>query len=486
MKPSHFDACSFVHDARGLEPKCNRALGKDFMTFAALRRGIFGSLVALSLAAAPLCGMSVTETAIAAPAKGKAVKGKAAKASRAGARQAKSGSRGGHRHAWHRHSGGKHGKNSRSSRRHAPQPEADEPDDSVAQATAQAAASPAAKLAPLDNGRAVVSLVTSGVGSTSARIASDLASVLDSDGLRVVPIIGKGTLADLRDLGNSGLGDVALLQSDALANLPRGEREAVSARLSYVARLYNEEVHVVAAREISDLRQLAGRSVNIGREGSSSALTARLIFDRLGIAPKYVQVDQPTALSQLKSGDIAATVMVGGRPIKALSDFASDDRFRLVPIPYEAALQDSYLPTKLASTDYGDLIAPGESVPTVAVGILLATVDAPEGSPRYRRVQRFSEALFSNFEALRDPARHPKWREVNMAAKVSGWTRFKPAQDWLDGRRGIAEARSAGAAPAAAPADEVAPSGVESDDVQQKLYQEYREWKRQREKWRKQ
>jgi hypothetical protein len=76
---------------------------------------------------------------------------------------------------------------------------------------------------------------------------------------------------------------------------------------------------------------------------------------------------------------------------------------------------------------------------------------------------------------------------VNVAAKVSGWTRFKAAQDWLDGRSSVAEARSAGgAAPALDPTDEVAPSGVESDDAQKKLYQEYREWKRQREKWRKQ
>jgi TRAP-type uncharacterized transport system substrate-binding protein len=489
MKLSHFDGCSFVHDARVFGQKPNCAPGKDLMNFAALRRAVFRSLVAFSLALAPLCGMSLTETAIAAPAKGKAAKAKAAKASagkRSGGRHARSGSRGGHRHAWHKRSGShRGGKASRSSRRHAPQP--DEADESPAQATpTPPARQTAAKPAPVDNSRAVVSLVTSGAASTSARIASDLASVLDSDSLRVVPIIGKGTLADLRDLGNSGLGDLALLQSDALANLPRDEREAVSARLAYVARLYNEEVHVLAARDITDLRQLAGRKVNVGSDGSSTAVTARLIFDRLGIAPNYVQVDQPTALSQLKSGEIAATVMAGGRPIKALTDFAGEGRFRLLPIPYEAALQDSYLPAKLTSTDYTDLIGSGETIPTVAVGILLATVDAPEGSPRYRRVQRFSDAFFSNFEALRDPARHPKWREVNIAAKISGWTRFQPAQEWLNGRKGIAEARSAGAPPPATPADEVAPSGVESDDVQQKLYQEYREWKRQREKGRKQ
>jgi hypothetical protein len=75
---------------------------------------------------------------------------------------------------------------------------------------------------------------------------------------------------------------------------------------------------------------------------------------------------------------------------------------------------------------------------------------------------------------------------VNVAARVSGWTRFKPAQDWLDGKSSIAEARSAGAAPAASPAaDEVAPTGVETDDAQQKLYEEYRAWKRAREKGRK-
>src|SRR5947209_13167874 len=446
MKPSHFAGCSSFTMRGAPAQKPNRAPGKDLMNFIGLRRAVFRSLVAFSLAFAPLCGMSLTETAVAAPAKGKAAKGKAAKASagkRAGGKHARSGSRGGHRHAWHRHSGSHHGKGSRSSRRHAPQPE--QADESPAQATPMPPArQTAAKPAPFDNSRAVVSLVTSGAASTSARIASDLASVLDSDSLRVVPIIGKGTLADLRDLGNSGLGDLALLQSDALANLPRDQREVLAARLRYVARLYNEEVHVVASRDITDLRQLAGRKVNIDREGSATATTARLIFDRLGIAPQYVQLDQPTALSQLKSGDVAATVIVGGRPIKALADFPSEGRFRLLPVPYETALQDSYLPTKLNGTDYADLIAPSESVPTVAIGVLLATFDAAKDSPRYARVQRFSDALFKNFAALRDPARHPKWREVNIAAKVSGWTRFQPAQDWLDGRSGIAEARSAG------------------------------------------
>jgi TRAP-type uncharacterized transport system substrate-binding protein len=452
--------------------KSDRALWDGSMNFVAMRRGVFRSLVAFLLAFAPISGFALSDSVVAAP-KGKAAAGKRSAAKHTVAKH------GGQRHAWHKRSRGeRHAKRSRGSRHQAPpQDEAD--------AAATPAASPVAKPEPIDNARAVVSLVTSGVAS--ARIASDLAAVLDSDALRVVPVIGKGTLADLRDLGNAGLGDLALLQSDTLASLSREDRETLATRLSYVARLYNEEVHVVASRDITDLRQLAGRKVNIDREGSSTALTARLIFDRLGIAPQYVQVDQATALSQLKSGDIAAILTVGGRPIKALTDLAGEGRFRLVAIPYEPVLQDIYLPTKLNSIDYADLVGAGDTIPTLAVGTLLTAADAPEGSPRYRKLQRFSASFFSNFAALRDPARHPKWREVNIAARVSGWTRFKPAQDWLDGKSSIAEARSAGAAPAASPAgDEVAPTGVETDDAQQKLYEEYRAWKRAREKGRKQ
>jgi len=41
--------------------------------------------------------------------------------------------------------------------------------------------------------------------------------------------------------------------------------------------------------------------------------------------------------------------------------------------------------------------------------------------------------FFSNIEKFNAPGRHPKWKEINLAATVPGkWKRFKPAQDWLD------------------------------------------------------
>jgi uncharacterized protein len=49
------------------------------------------------------------------------------------------------------------------------------------------------------------------------------------------------------------------------------------------------------------------------------------------------------------------------------------------------------------------------------------------GTERHRKVSRFIEALQANFDAFLRPPRHPKWREVNLAAEVPGWTRFVPA-----------------------------------------------------------
>ena len=60
------------------------------------------------------------------------------------------------------------------------------------------------------------------------------------------------------------------------------------------------------------------------------------------------------------------------------------------------------------------------------------------------------EALFTKLPEFQKPPRHPKWVEVNLAATVPGWRRFKAAQDWLD--RTGREEPPAGAAGSGAPA----------------------------------
>jgi hypothetical protein len=75
-------------------------------------------------------------------------------------------------------------------------------------------------------------------------------------------------------------------------------------------------------------------------------------------------------------------------------------------------------------------------VETVAVGAVLIAYNWPKTNvDRYRRVQRFVEAFFPRITDFQRPPHHPKWREVNLAATLPGWTRFEAAQAWLDSHR---------------------------------------------------
>jgi uncharacterized protein len=66
------------------------------------------------------------------------------------------------------------------------------------------------------------------------------------------------------------------------------------------------------------------------------------------------------------------------------------------------------------------------------VPAVLAVYNWPKNTVRYRRVQRFTEALFTKWDKFMEPHRHPKWRDVNLAATVPGWTRWSVAEEMLN------------------------------------------------------
>src|SRR3954451_17599867 len=67
-----------------------------------------------------------------------------------------------------------------------------------------------------------VGIVSGGVDGTYVRIAADLAAVLDDgDRLRVLPIIGKGSVRNLLDVIFVRGVDIGIVQSDVLAYAKR-------------------------------------------------------------------------------------------------------------------------------------------------------------------------------------------------------------------------------------------------------------------------
>lgn len=306
----------------------------------------------------------------------------------------------------------------------------------VAAALASGTVAASAQTAAFNPARAntgTLGVISGGADGTYIRIAADLANVLDGDDLRVLPMIGRGSLQNLRDIMFLRGVDIGIVQMDAREQLKAENLQTDAVRrLRFITRLYNEEVHIIANREITDIRQLEGRKVNIDKAGSGTNLTSRLIFDKLGIKPEMTTFDQASSYAKLKSGDIQAAVYVAGRPVRAIAEFQTDGRFHLLPIPFEGEIAESYFPARFANSDYPQLVDKEKAVETLAVGSLLAVFNWPESSDRYERVKRFVDAFFSRFDEFLQPGRHPKWKEVNLAADVPGWERVKPAQAWLD------------------------------------------------------
>ena len=277
-----------------------------------------------------------------------------------------------------------------------------------------------------------VTILAGNVDGTAARIAADIATVLDSSNLRVMTVLGNGATQNLLDITASPYLDLALVPSDALDEAKHLGLNDVAKSVTYVAPLYDEEVQILAHGDLTTIRQLDGKKVGVDVAGSATSERAALVFDRLGIKPDMINLDQPSALLLLQQGMLDAIVFADGKPVPALAAVPLQGDLHFVAIPYESVLQDSYYPARIEPQDYPNLVKPGAAVETIAIGTILAAYNAPEGSPRYRKLAKFTQAFFGAFDEFHAPGRNPKWQEVNFAADAPGWKRFKPAQDWLD------------------------------------------------------
>ena len=322
---------------------------------------------------------------------------------------------------------------------------------------------------------------------TYLQIAYDLADVLnDGDNLRILPIAGIGGPRNIRDVRYLRGIDIGLTQTNILNNFRRSNERMgqTDNKIVYIAKLFTEEVHLVARANVTSVEQLRGQKVNLDAKGSGTSYSMRDVFKALNIEIQEVSMSQAEAFEKVKSGEIAATVLIAGKPVRSMTKLNPADGLRFVPVPYPLQLIDDYYPSTLTHDDYPELISTDQSVDTIAVSAVLIAYNWPKTSAdRYRRVQRFVEALFPKIAEFQKPPRHAKWREVNLAAQLPGWTRFDAAQAWLDNQASQATQASAERAPGIpqAGAGVVARSGApgvppQTDAV---LYRQFLQWKTQ-------
>jgi TRAP transporter TAXI family solute receptor len=329
-----------------------------------------------------------------------------------------------------------------------------------------------------------VSIVSGNINAAWLTLAYDLSAVLDDGNkFRVLPVIGKGGAQNVRDVRYLKGIDLGITVTSVLGKFRRtGELGDIDDKIVYISKLSNDEMHVLVRADsgITSLAQLNGKKVNFSDMGSASEVSSADVFDLLGIKPVEVNMGQSDAYQKMKTGEIAATIQFGASPAPAIAKLRAADGFRLLPIPYDARLQQDYLPATLTSADYPGIIAKDQNVDTIAYGAVLVAYNWPKDSDRYRRIAQFVDRFFSNFSEFQKPPRHPAWREVNLAADMPGWKRFPAAQEWLDSHHG-------GAAPVAEDEKEEfnrflaqRSSGTSTSitpEQREQLFHEYQDWR---------
>jgi uncharacterized protein len=311
-----------------------------------------------------------------------------------------------------------------------------------------------------------VTIVVSGLSCTCARFAEDIKNVVNDlrpDGQRVLPVLGVGGLQNLQDMLFLRNIDMAVVDEDNLRLLKKRDPALyanVEQRVQYITKLYNSEFQILARNDIRSYDDLRGKKVNFNLKDSQTEVTADIVFNMLKIDTVRSYYDNDVALKKVIDGEIAAMIILTGAPQALYAKVRKEDGVHFLPFDERSSTNPNvkqvladYIPAELTHEQYPALIPEGATVPTFANRALLVAYSWPENSVRYIRLAKFVREFFNRIDQFHDSSRHPKWSEINIAADMPGWTRFKPAADWLAEQRAVAARQPSPAAAAAVNSD---------------------------------
>lgn len=329
--------------------------------------------------------------------------------------------------------------------------------------------------------RDVVTIISSDPYGGFLYTAYDIAAVLDRKAkFRVIPVVGKGGAQNLKDvLYLSGI-DMGIMHPHVIKHFNKtGEIGAnVDKRVAYITPLFADELHVVARPELKSFDDLRGKRVNFGELGSGTQISMRIIFKELGMQVEEVNLGQADAYEMMKRGELDATTCTCPKPLRSIRNLPKEAGFKFLQVPYAPELEETFLPAVLTSVDYPNLIAQGEQIETIAVQSILGVYNwKSTTTARYKKIAKFVRLFFDNIDEFRQPPRQPKWRSLNIAAKVKGLKRFPPAQKWLEQRATAARSRQT-LTSARLPRREAPSNSAESlnTNEQEQLFKQFLNW----------
>jgi len=270
---------------------------------------------------------------------------------------------------------------------------------------------------------AELGIITGSEKGTYYQFGLNLQRLAKQAGVDLSVYPSKGSIENVYAVYQRPATQMGIVQSDVLAFVTRVQSDPMLKRIAkktkLVFPLYDEEVHLLGRREVAEFDDLTDRRVAIGREGSGTYLTARLLFKVSEVTPKEtLLIDTDQALAELKAGRIDAMFYVAGAPVKLFTENVSEaDGLALIPITNKS-ITEFYPRVEIPANTY-----PGQPNPvsTVAVKAVLISFD-------FRRrdcelVGQFAQTLSSNLAWLVKNG-HPKWKSVDLGAQLKGWEQY--------------------------------------------------------------
>ena len=85
--------------------------------------------------------------------------------------------------------------------------------------------------------------------------------------------------------------DLGVVRADTLDYLEKkGFANDIKKQFTYVTKLYNEEMQVIATKSIQSLKDLEGKTVSVDLPNGGTFVTALTVFERLGLKANFVYI----------------------------------------------------------------------------------------------------------------------------------------------------------------------------------------------------
>lgn len=303
-----------------------------------------------------------------------------------------------------------------------------------------------------------IGLISGGARGTYIAVADDIRLVLDgfrgpefaeSEGLRITPMTGIGSIRNIEDLLFLANTDIGLVQADVLElfkrdNAATGKWQDVLNNIKYLTYIYNEEVHLICRRGAcgKSFGAVTDIVLNLGPKGSGTAITATIIAETLGFKNtsfRYKSYEE--ALNELRqpktSGDqIDAMFYVSGKLVSLFRGIPESDGLELVEIVDLPSLE-VYQPGVFVEDDgYAGLLGSQGKIRTVAVPAILAVWGGSYRQlTRSQNLRAFCLGLVQKQEEFRRRAEagsvHAKWKNWDPSLSLKGWKRHEYMEEAL-------------------------------------------------------